>query len=75
MGYLGQIKNGVVVFDGQPPFPEGLRVHVEPAGEQSADTLSFQDWSAELHAWAANHRPIDHPIDDDRNSIYAGRGE
>jgi hypothetical protein len=30
MRYTGQIKNGVVVFDGQAPLPDGVRVTVEP---------------------------------------------
>lgn len=30
MTYSGIVKNGVVVFDGNPPLPEGVRVKVEP---------------------------------------------
>jgi hypothetical protein len=31
--YTGEVRNGVVVFDagGPPPFPEGMKVRVEPA--------------------------------------------
>lgn len=30
MRYTGQVKNGVVVFDGKPPLPDGARVTIEP---------------------------------------------
>jgi hypothetical protein len=33
--YRGTIKNGVVVFDGPPPLPEGTPVRVEPANGQN----------------------------------------
>lgn len=36
---------------------------------------SPEQWSAELHAWAASHKPVTHFVDDSRESIYAGRGE
>lgn len=40
MQYKGQIKNGVVVFDGQPPLPDGVRVTVEPEETPSRRTLA-----------------------------------
>jgi hypothetical protein len=30
MTYSGTVKNGVVVFDGKLPLPEGVRVKIEP---------------------------------------------
>ena len=41
MRYKGQIKNGVVVLDGRPQLPEGVRVSVEvdDAGRSLADWL------------------------------------
>jgi hypothetical protein len=37
--------------------------------EQSVETA--EKWVDRLRAWAASHRPIDRPADDDRDSIYA----
>lgn len=37
--------------------------------------LSAEDWERELRAWAASHKPLPYVADDDRDSIYAGRGE
>ena len=58
------------------------------AREAIEDTLAVQDDSdsrqanlsverriAELRAWAASHRKLDHIADDSRESIYEGCGE
>lgn len=37
--------------------------------------LTTEEWIAELKAWAASHKPLEHPADDSRESIYEGRGE
>ena len=37
MAYRGQVKNGVVVLEGNPPLPEGTRVRVE-AVQSPAET-------------------------------------
>jgi hypothetical protein len=49
-----------------PPSP----APAAPTGPANAD-----DWSREWRAWAASHPPLPHPVDDSRESIYAGRGE
>ena len=36
---------------------------------------THEQWIAELRAWAASHKPVNHFVDDSRESIYAGRGE
>jgi hypothetical protein len=36
MEYDGTIKDGVVVFSGQVPLPDGTRVRVQPVGEPSS---------------------------------------
>lgn len=36
---------------------------------------THEQWSAELHAWAASHKHTTHFVDDSRESIYADRGE
>ncbi len=38
MRYKGQIRNGVVVFEGEPPLADGVRVTVEP--EENNRTLA-----------------------------------
>ncbi len=40
MTYQGTVKNGVVVFDGEPPLPDGARVSVEPADMAPKRTLA-----------------------------------
>lgn len=40
MRYTGQIKNGVVVLDGQTSLPEGVRVTVEPIGAAPSRSLA-----------------------------------
>jgi hypothetical protein len=37
--------------------------------------LSGEAWETAWRAWAASHKPVTRPVDDDRDSIYAGRGE
>ncbi|HBI43027.1 MAG TPA: hypothetical protein DDY78_09250 [Planctomycetales bacterium] len=37
--------------------------------------LPPEEWAAEFRAWVASHKPLPHIADDDRESIYAGRGE
>jgi hypothetical protein len=35
--YSGEVRNGVVVFEGSPPpLPEGTRVRVEPVDDEEA---------------------------------------
>jgi len=36
---------------------------------------SYEEWSRALRAWAADHPRLDTLAEDDRESIYAGRGE
>ena len=45
-----------------------------PTGPAPA-TMTREQWSAELHAWAASHPPVSHFVDDSRESIYADRDE
>lgn len=51
---------------------EKLAAAVAPTGPEGK---SYEQWVAELHAWAASHQPVSHLVDDSRESIYAGRGE
>ncbi|MHB1424770.1 MAG: hypothetical protein ACYC3I_16490 [Gemmataceae bacterium] len=37
--------------------------------------VSAEDWETAWRAWAASHKPLPYVADDDRDSIYAGRGE
>jgi hypothetical protein len=38
-------------------------------------STSYEDWSKDLHNWAASHQSSASPADWSRESIYAGRGE
>ncbi len=49
--YLGEVQNGVVVFEAGPP-PEGTKVRVEPvAGEGRPDGDVVADPLAATRAW------------------------
>jgi hypothetical protein len=37
--------------------------------------LPYEQWVVEFNSWVASHKPVGHPVDDSRESIYAGRGE
>jgi hypothetical protein len=55
--------------------------YVQLLAEQSvsssdeAPVVSPADWEWELRLWAASHAALPRPAADDRESIYAGRGE
>ena len=46
-----------------------------PAPAASTGPANSDQWSREWRAWAASHPPLPLPVDDSRESIYAGRGE
>ena len=46
----------------------GRKVRVIVLDEQSPDNL----WLKSLRAWADSHKPLGHPVDDSRQSIYSG---
>ena len=37
--------------------------------------LSAEEWEKAFRSWIASHKPLPYVADDDRDSIYAGRGE
>ena len=45
------------------------------ADEDQPRTISPAEFSRRLDSWIALHPVLDHPIDDSRESIYAGRGK
>jgi len=46
----------------------GRKVRVIVLDEQSPDN----PWLKSLPAWADSHKPLGHPVDDSRQSIYPG---
>ncbi len=40
-----------------------------------APTRDAQEWCTKLDEWIASFPDVPHPVDDSRESIYAGRGE
>jgi hypothetical protein len=46
---------------------------VRPGGQNGP--AAAEEWEAAWRAWAAGHRHLPAPADDDRDGIYAGRGE
>jgi len=50
MVYHGHIQNGVIVFDNQPPWPEGTRVRIEaiqpaPSDRPAGNARPPQTWA------------------------------
>ena len=43
--------------------------------DRSTTAAATETWEAQWRAWAARHQTLATPADDDRESIYAGRGE
>ncbi len=41
----------------------------------TAPALSPEEWIREFRSWVDSHKPLPYVADDDRDSIYAGRGE
>lgn len=54
---------------------EAVEEKLASANPSGPEGKTREQWSAELHAWAASHKPVTHFVDDSRQSIYAGRGE
>jgi phenylpyruvate tautomerase PptA (4-oxalocrotonate tautomerase family) len=38
-------------------------------------SMTDEEWIERWERWAASHPPVDHFVDDSRESIYSGRGE
>lgn len=60
-----------------PVAEKTVQLLQQAVGEKTstAQALSAEDWEKELRAWAASHKALPFEADDDRDSIYAGRGE
>ncbi len=58
---------------GVEEYLERLAEQAVRAGQGTA--LSADEWEAAWRAWAASHKSLPTLADDDRDSIYAGRGE
>jgi predicted DNA-binding antitoxin AbrB/MazE fold protein len=47
----------------------------EPAIAFPPGFSSPEEWVQAIREWAAGHPPVEHFVDDSRESIYSGRGE
>ena len=50
----------------------------QPKPARLGGTVSFpsrEEWIRAVREWAASHPPVEHFVDDSRESIYEGRGE
>ncbi len=54
---------------------ETLNDRLEPARGQESKALSGEQFLQWIRDWADQFPVIDDPVDDSRESIYAGRGE
>jgi hypothetical protein len=59
-------KNGLTVEE----YLEQLAERVVASGSAVSSS-----WETAWRAWAASHKPLPSMADDDRDAIYAGRGE
>jgi len=50
-------------------------VRLKPPTRPAGPTVSPEPWEMAWRAWAAGHKTLVSPAEDDRDSIYAGRGE
>ena len=50
-------------------------VAASPALSYPPGFASPEEWVKAFREWAASHQPVDHFVDDSRESIYDGRGE
>lgn len=60
-----------------PVAEKTVRLLQQAVGQtpSTGSTLSAEEWVKEWRAWAESHKPLPYVADDDRDSIYAGRGE
>jgi hypothetical protein len=60
-----------------PLAEKALQLLQQAVGQRSSTghAVSAEAWETELRSWAASHKPLPYEADDDRDSIYAGRGE
>lgn len=52
-----------------------MRLSQESGSGEWDASMAIDDWNARFDAWVASHSDIHTIADDDRESIYAGRGE
>ncbi|WP_442485401.1 hypothetical protein [Aeoliella sp. SH292] len=52
-----------------------MRINQESGRGELSESLALDDWNSRFDAWVASHSDIQTVADDDRESIYAGRGE
>lgn len=45
------------------------------AAPTDPNDLPYDQWLKRFNEWIASHKPVNHFVDDSRESIYAGRGE
>ena len=69
MSYLGQVKNGVIVLEGEMPFAEGTRVRIDVV-EQAPPDASLVD---DLMDWAGKGKDL--PEDLARNHDHYLHGQ
>jgi hypothetical protein len=60
-----------------PVVEKTVRLLQQAVGQKPspAQALSAEEWEREWRTWAASPKPLPYVADDDRDSIYAGRGE
>ena len=51
------------------------KLTVAPPAPVDAGTIPFDQWILKFNEWIASHKPVQHFVDDSRESIYEVRGE
>ncbi|HTU89508.1 MAG TPA: hypothetical protein VMF69_05370 [Gemmataceae bacterium] len=73
---LSELKN-LAALEHLPVAEKTVQLLQQAIGSRpsTGQTLSAEEWEKELRSWAASHKLLPYVADDDRDSIYAGRGE
>jgi hypothetical protein len=73
---LSELEN-LAALEHLPVTEKTVRLLQQAIGQRpsTGQAVSAESWEKELRSWAASHKPLPYVADDDRDSIYAGRGE
>jgi len=72
VGFEGVVRAGIEPATDEFSVPPSKNGKSSKDAENPISTSNFSQW---LREWSSRFPKLEHPIDDSRESIYAGRGE